>query len=102
LKTEETKITQDLRISNPKIIDEMLQQGWEVTDDGRATRQTFKELEIKRAIVNDGLRPTLPADCPVFIAQMINRCWQGNPKSRPSFAQIAKEFEAEMQSVGYL
>ena len=41
--------------------------------------------------VKGGERPPIPADCPARLANLIQRCWDGNPRNRPEFHDICKE-----------
>merc|ERR1712000_41900 len=63
-------------------------------------QKPFDEYEIARseftyqledAIVG-GLRPTIPADsnCPSQFKELMERCWDGDPKRRPQFQEICK------------
>lgn len=38
-----------------------------------------------------GERPPIPVDCPARLANLIQRCWDGNPRIRPEFHDICKE-----------
>ena len=38
-----------------------------------------------------GERPPLPVDCPARLANLIQHCWDGNPRNRPDFHDICKE-----------
>ena len=38
-----------------------------------------------------GERPPIPVDCPARLANLIERCWDGNPRNRPEFHDICKE-----------
>eukprot|EP01119_Soliformovum_irregulare_P012800 TRINITY_DN3341_c0_g1_i5.p1 TRINITY_DN3341_c0_g1~~TRINITY_DN3341_c0_g1_i5.p1 ORF type:complete len:281 (+),score=64.96 TRINITY_DN3341_c0_g1_i5:793-1635(+) len=40
------------------------------------------ELEDK---IKNGLRPTIPSECPEIYAQLIRECWDDNPRNRPDF-----------------
>lgn len=43
--------------------------------------------------VRDGLRPTLPSECPAYLSDFLERCWHTKPKERPSFEEIVKTLE---------
>lgn len=40
--------------------------------------------QIKTAIVEGNLRPTIPKDTPKFISAIIEQCWQKNKSQRPT------------------
>eukprot|EP01103_Thecamoeba_quadrilineata_P013195 TRINITY_DN3588_c0_g1_i1.p1 TRINITY_DN3588_c0_g1~~TRINITY_DN3588_c0_g1_i1.p1 ORF type:complete len:675 (+),score=122.43 TRINITY_DN3588_c0_g1_i1:123-2147(+) len=52
--------------------------------DGMFT--TFEQLV--QAVVYENVRPTIPANCPQILGQLIWECWSGKPKKRPSFQTI--------------
>jgi serine/threonine protein kinase len=39
----------------------------------------------------EGVRPSLPQDCPNHLANLINRCWDTIPCNRPSISQVCDE-----------
>ena len=48
-------------------------------------------ITIKKAIINDHLRPSIPSHVPDRIKSIILSCWKNNPNDRPSFDFIVKE-----------
>lgn len=42
----------------------------------------------------NGLRPTIPPQCPPVITTLIQRCWHPDPNSRPTCAEILTTLEA--------
>lgn len=50
----------------------------------------FKEMPQFEKKVKGGERPKLPDYCPRALASYIERCWDGNPKARPSFTSICR------------
>lgn len=57
--------------------------------DGKGNAN-FHILEMKAAICNEGLRPTVPGDTPADLKELLAACWQRNPADRPDFKQVAK------------
>jgi hypothetical protein len=56
----------------------------------------FKELmnptvKAFKDRVRKGKRPELPPNCPVYLSDLIQQCWDGNPVKRPNFDYICKE-----------
>jgi len=45
-------------------------------------------FQIIFAVGSEGLRPTVPENCPSDYSSLIQECWQTDPKSRPTFEQI--------------
>lgn len=44
--------------------------------------------QVAYAAAEQGLRPAIPAFCPIEYADLMRRCWAGRPEDRPSFAEI--------------
>lgn len=56
----------------------------------------YTEQQLTAAVVSDGLRPVLASEelgIPSRLVSMIRKCWDANPKSRPSFDEIVKELD---------
>ncbi|KAH8964603.1 hypothetical protein BDL97_04G075800 [Sphagnum fallax] len=52
---------------------------------------------------NDEFRPPLPSDCPEDLRFCITRCWECNPRERPTFVEICKMLKiAKAQSLGIM
>lgn len=43
---------------------------------------------VKTAIANEGLRPTIPKHVPHAVKELITRCWHADPMMRPDFGEI--------------
>jgi hypothetical protein len=51
----------------------------------------------------DDLRPPLPSDCPEDLRDCINRCWECDPRKRPTFIEVCKMLKtAKAQSLGII
>jgi hypothetical protein len=37
------------------------------------------------AVVEEGHRPAIPANCPTSLRNLISACWDADPKKRPTF-----------------
>jgi Protein tyrosine and serine/threonine kinase/WD domain, G-beta repeat len=59
-------------------------------DSQGAEHVTFRELEMKRAIICDNVRPTLPVDgsMPALLVDIVRNCWLGDYRKRPHFRDI--------------
>lgn len=56
----------------------------------------YNEQQLTAAVVSDGLRPVLASEelgIPSRLLSIIQKCWDANPKSRPSFDDIVKELD---------
>jgi serine/threonine protein kinase len=52
---------------------------------------------------NDEFRPPLPSDCPEDLRFCITRCWECDPRKRPTFVEICKMLKiAKAQSLGII
>ena len=47
-------------------------------------------INIKKAIINDHVRPTIPPEVPDEVRTIIRDCWKVNPDDRPSFEHIVQ------------
>ncbi|XP_022147786.1 protein kinase and PP2C-like domain-containing protein isoform X2 [Momordica charantia] len=57
----------------------------------------YTEQLLTAAIVSGGLRPALPgleSGTPSRFLSLIRRCWDANPKNRPSFSDIVMDLES--------
>jgi hypothetical protein len=45
-------------------------------------------------LILDGKLPTVPEECGSVMQALIPRCWSMNPKQRPTFDEIIREFKA--------
>ena len=78
---------------------------WELV--GR--EKPFDEYEIARSSftyqledeIIGGLRPTIPKDkiCPPAYVQLMESCWNSDPKARPQFEEICKQINRLRESL---
>ncbi|XP_020598392.1 serine/threonine-protein kinase HT1-like [Phalaenopsis equestris] len=77
---------------------------WEMLT-GAIPYEEMTPVQAAFAVVNKNLRPVIPADCPVVLRGLIERCWSTLPERRPEFAQIVKvleQFKADLANGGTL
>lgn len=55
--------------------------------------QNMTAVQAAFAVVNKGVRPTIPVDCPPALVDIMCRCWDANPEGRPSFSQVVRLLE---------
>jgi serine/threonine protein kinase len=46
-----------------------------------------------KTMILDGNRPKLPTQCPFLLRALIEKCWNPEPKSRPTFDDICQELK---------
>jgi len=46
------------------------------------------DFQIIVQVAKNGLRPTIPAECPPSLASCITKCWSSNPDDRPPCSQV--------------
>ncbi|XP_023527178.1 serine/threonine-protein kinase STY46-like [Cucurbita pepo subsp. pepo] len=56
--------------------------------------------EISSGVVNQNLRPNIPACCPTSLANVMRKCWDGNPSERPAMHEVVQMLEAIDTSQG--
>lgn len=64
---------------------------WEIFSFGKEPYQEFKQICLNTAIV-DGHRLRKPRDCPGNVFKIMERCWEGNPKERPTASELVTSF----------
>jgi serine/threonine protein kinase len=56
-------------------------------------RVPFFNIETNlREMINGGLRPIMPHQCPKQLSTLVQLCYRHNPEERPSFPDICVEF----------
>jgi len=65
---------------------------WELIT-GLLPFQNMTAVQAAFAVVNKGVRPTIPQDCPPALANIMSRCWDANPDVRPSFVEVVRMLE---------
>lgn len=60
---------------------------WELVT-GMLPFHNMTAVQAAFAVVNRGLRPTIPRDCPPALEEIMRRCWDANPEVRPSFSEV--------------
>lgn len=66
---------------------------WELIT-GQLPFQNMTAVQAAFAVVNRGVRPTIPSDCLPALSDIMTRCWDGNPEVRPCFVEVVKLLEA--------
>lgn len=51
-------------------------------------------LQAAVGVVQKGLRPGIPANCPKEVADVMEACWAANPAARPSFRELTPRLHA--------
>ena len=46
-------------------------------------------------VVNENLRPDIPSSCPEIVSDLMRKCWDSDPKNRPTFQIIAQVIEED-------
>ncbi|KAN0024719.1 hypothetical protein ACTFIV_009128 [Dictyostelium citrinum] len=62
-----------------------------LTGEGPFDEYSYGKIKFINMIREEGLRPTIPEDCPPRLRNVIELCWSGDPKKRPHFSYIVKE-----------
>ncbi|XP_076907326.1 serine/threonine-protein kinase STY13-like [Bidens hawaiensis] len=65
---------------------------WELIT-GMLPFQNMTAVQAAFAVVNKGVRPTIPNDCLPVLSQIMTRCWDGNSDVRPSFTEVVRMLE---------
>lgn len=65
---------------------------WELIT-GMLPFQNMTAVQAAFAVVNKGVRPTIPHDCLPVLGEIMVRCWDGNPDVRPPFTEVVRMLE---------
>nr|XP_043628565.1 serine/threonine-protein kinase STY13-like [Erigeron canadensis]XP_043628566.1 serine/threonine-protein kinase STY13-like [Erigeron canadensis] len=65
---------------------------WELIT-GKLPYQNLKDVQLAFAVVNKGLRPTIPDDCLPIFREIMTRCWDVEPTVRPHFTEVVQMLE---------
>ena len=66
---------------------------WELIT-GLLPFQNMTAVQAAFAVVNKGVRPTIPIDCLPVLSDIMTCCWDSDPNNRPTFSQVVKMLEA--------
>ncbi|KAH0912743.1 hypothetical protein HID58_036064, partial [Brassica napus] len=66
---------------------------WELIT-GLLPFQNMTAVQAAFAVVNRGVRPTVPNDCLPVLSEIMTRCWDANPEVRPCFLEVVSLLEA--------
>lgn len=69
---------------------------YELFSYGKVPYASMSNSEVLEEI-NKGYRLPKPETCPEVIYEMMLKCWKKDPKERPSFAELSKEFARNFQ-----
>jgi len=65
---------------------------WELVT-GNVPFANMTAVQAAFAVVNKGVRPTIPHDCLPALGEIMTRCWDSNPEVRPPFTDIVRMLE---------
>lgn len=71
---------------------------WELIT-GLLPFQNMTAVQAAFAVVNRGVRPPIPTDCPQALSDIMSRCWDANSDVRPSFVQVVKMLEQAQEEI---
>ena len=66
---------------------------WELLT-GQVPYSDMTPLQAAVGVVQKGLRPPIPPNCPPALADIMRLCWQRDPTIRPSFETLKVKFES--------
>lgn len=55
--------------------------------------QNMTAVQAAFAVVNKGVRPTIPQDCLPVLREIMTCCWDANPDVRPLFTEVVQMLE---------
>ena len=63
---------------------------WEIYSLGQLPYHDRSDEEVLKCVKSD-LRLPKPDNCPDTVLEILEKCWEGNPTSRPAFAELMDE-----------
>ncbi|KAE8702243.1 ACT-like protein tyrosine kinase family protein isoform 2 [Hibiscus syriacus] len=72
---------------------------WELLT-GKLPYECLTPLQAAVGVVQKGLRPTIPKNNNPKLAELLDRCWQQDPTSRPDFSEIIEILQQIAKEVG--
>jgi len=61
---------------------------WEIFKNGEMPHANLALLEAAIQIRDNNLTPTIPEHVPKELCDLLKKCWQREPKARPTFAEL--------------
>ncbi|KAB2602637.1 serine/threonine-protein kinase [Pyrus ussuriensis x Pyrus communis] len=71
---------------------------WELLT-GKLPYEYLTPLQAAVGVAQKGLRPTIPKNTPPKLAELLEKCWQQDPASRPDFSEIIEILQALAEQV---
>ncbi|KAM1006905.1 hypothetical protein EV1_003546 [Malus domestica] len=72
---------------------------WELLT-GKLPYEYLTPLQAAVGVAQKGLRPTIPKNAPPKLAELLEKCWQQDPASRPDFSEIIEILQTLAEVVG--
>ncbi|XP_056169934.1 serine/threonine-protein kinase STY46-like isoform X2 [Syzygium oleosum] len=72
---------------------------WELLT-GKLPHDHLTPLQAAVGVVQKGLRPTIPKDTHPKLVELLERCWEQDPASRPDFSEIITILQKIAKEVG--
>ncbi|KAI8553968.1 hypothetical protein RHMOL_Rhmol05G0059900 [Rhododendron molle] len=71
---------------------------WELLT-GKIPYEYLTPLQAAVGVVQQGLRPTIPKNAHPKLAELLRKCWQQDPTSRPNFSEITEILQQIVKEV---
>ncbi|CAN6554555.1 unnamed protein product [Malus baccata var. baccata] len=65
---------------------------WELLT-GKLPYEHLTPLQAAVGVAQKGLRPTIPKNTPPKLAELLEKCWQQDPATRPDFSEIIENLQ---------
>lgn len=80
--------------ADASLIRKLKAEGWKIKGN-KAVQEQYNTQTLKALIIEEDLRPTVPENTPKWFADLIRRCWAGDPDSRPTFDYIVETIQIQ-------
>jgi serine/threonine protein kinase len=55
------------------------------------------QLQIMLMVSAKKMRPKIPQECPAYLRELIENCWQHDPRARPTAEEVVKTLTARIR-----
>ena len=66
---------------------------WEIYQQEKVFKEYPNLPSLMHAVIDEGVRPEIPKNCPSRLRKLMQRCWDEDPKKRPSMSKVVSELE---------
>lgn len=66
---------------------------------GKPPFDDMDTLEVAVNVKNNGMHPAIPNNCPIWLRDLLLRCWSIDPRMRPLASEISQVLDDKMDEL---